>query len=216
MTPRSRPGHRRSSALARRPQILVFAEGRQTEPLYFTHWYRACRDRVIVKIARHQETTPVDLVRRAIRQRSADLVEARHGQGDAYDQYWCVFDVDEHPGLEQALALAAGHDIHVAVSSPCFELWLILHFEYRAGYLDSAAAERLAAAYLGCGKVLTPAALAKLADGYDVARQRARLLGRKHVADGSGAHANPSTAVWRLVDEIQGPPAADARSGPGG
>ncbi len=207
MTPRSRQG-RRPSAAAQRPQLLVFAEGRQTEPVYFTHWYRSYRDRVIVKIARHQETTPLHLVRRAIQQRASDLAEARRGRGDAYDQYWCVFDVDAHPGLAEALALAAAHDIQVALSSPCFELWLILHFEYRAGCLNAALAERLSDAYLDCGKVPTPAALGALADRFEVARQRAQRLDRKHVADGSAPPANPSSTVWRLVDEIRGQAAA--------
>ncbi len=46
-----------------------------------------------------------------------------------YDAVWCVFDVDQHPKIKEALSLAAKNGISVALSNPCFEFWLVLHFE---------------------------------------------------------------------------------------
>jgi hypothetical protein len=49
------------------------------------------------------------------------------------DEVWCVFDVDEHPKLAEARDQANANGIQLAVSNPCFELWLLLHFqEHRA------------------------------------------------------------------------------------
>ena len=159
MTGRSKSGARTPSSAAKRPQLIVFSEGKETEPGYINNWYRIHRDRIIVKVAPHRETTPVELVTRATKQRASDLTEARRGRGDSYDEYWCIFDVDRHPNLTAALELAASSGIRVALSRPCIELWFILHFEYHAGYLETAQAERLSQAYLGRGKTLSPHAL---------------------------------------------------------
>lgn len=45
------------------------------------------------------------------------------------DQVWTVFDRDDHPRFDDAVALCRQHDIGVACSDPCFELWLILHLQ---------------------------------------------------------------------------------------
>lgn len=46
-----------------------------------------------------------------------------------YDHIWCVFDIDEHPFVPEARQQARDNRIDVAVSNPCFELWLLLHFQ---------------------------------------------------------------------------------------
>ena len=43
------------------------------------------------------------------------------------DQVWAVFDRDEHPHYDEAVALCERHGIHIGRSNPCFELWLVLH-----------------------------------------------------------------------------------------
>jgi hypothetical protein len=46
---------------------------------------------------------------------------------DMYDEVWCAFDVDEHPKLLEALKQASDNKVEVALSNPCFELWVVLH-----------------------------------------------------------------------------------------
>ena len=48
-----------------------------------------------------------------------------------YDEIWCVFDIDEHPNVPQAVEEARQVGVEVAVSNPCFELWLVLHIRDR-------------------------------------------------------------------------------------
>jgi hypothetical protein len=201
---------RKISSKAKRLQLMLFVEGNKTEPGYFSHWYRLSRDRVIVKIASHHNiTTPYELVEQAIRQRSKDSQDARRGMGDTFDQYWCVFDVDEHPRLEEALALANSEDIKVALSNPCIELWLILHFKLQTAYLETGEAEDIAQAYLGCGKALSVDALNRLVLQYEQAKSNGLKLDKKHEGDGSPPRSNPSSGVWRLIDLIQGISTAD-------
>jgi hypothetical protein len=48
------------------------------------------------------------------------------------DEFWCVFDVEwpiNHPNLHDALDRARRNDIQLAISNPCFELWLILEMQ---------------------------------------------------------------------------------------
>lgn len=41
---------------------------------------------------------------------------------------WAVFDRDKHSGITDAIRLAKDNGIHVAFSTPSFDLWLWLHF----------------------------------------------------------------------------------------
>jgi len=195
---------RRPSDAAKRRSILVFAEGSKTEPIYLTHWHRLYRERVIVAVDPFHGT-PLRIVEEAAATRTRDLREARRGRGDAYDEYWCVFDIDEHPRVEEAIKLAADNGINVAVSNPCIELWFLLHFQDQQASIDRAQAQRKVAEMLGCGKVPTTAALGQLAGRYDQAQVRAQKLDEKHRRDGSPTRSNPSSGVWCLIERIRTP-----------
>ena len=204
MTAVPRSGKRRATNNAKRPQVIIFAEGSKTEPTYFTHWYRLHRDRVIVKVAPHEHTAPLELVRMAVLQKERDTREAKRGRGDAFDQYWCVFDVDEHPKINEALALAEAHGINVALSNPCIEFWFLIHFENHAAYLERSTAQQKSRGHLKCDKALTSSALDLLVEHYDTAKERAQKLDTKHRDDGTAYPGNPSSNVWSVVDFIRG------------
>jgi hypothetical protein len=188
-------------------QLRVFAEGKKTEDMYLTNWSRLHRDRAIVSIAKHEHTTPFELTETAVAERKRDLREARHGRGSAFDQYWCIFDVDEHPKIPAALELASANSISVAISSPCIEAWFLIHFENQTAYLDRRDAQRRSEDLLGCSKALSPAALDLSVEKFDIAKAHAKSLEFKHIGDGTPQPWNPHSNVWRLVDEIKGPAA---------
>jgi hypothetical protein len=192
---------RRASAIGQRRSLLVFTEGLRTEPGYLRRWHQLHRERAVLDIDPFHGP-PLRLVERAAARKAADLRGARRSQGPAYGEYWCVFDVDEHPGIGRALRLAEARGINVALSNPCIELWFVLHSQDQRASVHRADAQRAAADLLGCGKVLTPAALDRLLAGYADARQRARELDQKHALDGSPARSNPASDVWRLIDRI--------------
>lgn len=182
---------------------MVFAEGEKTEPIYLTHWYRLHRDRVIVRIAQHEGTSPFELVEHAVAQRSSDLREERRGRGDAFTHYWCVFDVDEHPKIPDALQLAQSNSINIALSGPNIELWFLIHFEPQTAYIERSETKRKVSRILGCDEALSMHALDLLTARYSVARGRAQDLERKHEGDGTAKPWNPSSDVWKLVDVIR-------------
>lgn len=196
------PRRKRSAAPVRR-SILIFTEGSKTEPIYLTQWYRLYREQVIVKVDDFHGA-PLRLVEQAVAQKKSDQRTQRRGQGDAYSEYWCVFDVDEHPHVARALALAAAHEINVAVSNPCIELWFVLHFQDQNAAIERGEAQRKSSGLLHCSKVPTAEALTGLVSRYAIARSRAMALDRKHELDGSPHGSNPSSGAWQLIDRIRG------------
>lgn len=199
MSPRSRRALPRSP-LADRIQLKIHAEGEKTESQYLTHWNRLYRENAIISVATHEHSTPFELVRSAAAQRRQDLRNAKTGSG--FDEYWCIFDVDEHPKLSEALDMAQANHIKIALSSPCLELWFLLHFENQTAYIERHSAQRRSEQILRCKKDLTQEALGLLVEKYSIAKPRAEALAVKHAADGSERPWNPYSDVWKLVDTI--------------
>ena len=111
-------------------KVLIVCEGEKTEPNYF----EALKDHLALNSANIYVTgecgsSPVSIFGYAM-QRYRD--EQR--RGDPFDKVFCVFDRDAHDTYQQALdkiAAAKPKDTFVATTSvPCFEYWLLLHFDY--------------------------------------------------------------------------------------
>ncbi|WP_433343140.1 RloB family protein [Micromonospora sp. CA-111912] len=176
----------------------MFCEGEASEPDYVNALKRLPHVRsntsIDVEIDPDQGV-PLTLVKRAV-ERSRD---------DEVDECWCVFDVEwpmNHPHLDQAIRLAAEHGIRLAISNPCFELWLILHFEDQTAFMDTSVAERRSRKLDGRdGKRIDAArymAYRQLAAG------RAALLTKRHERDGTVfPDDNPSSGMHELLAAIE-------------
>ncbi|GAB2985940.1 RloB family protein [Saccharothrix stipae] len=101
-----------------------------------------------------------------------------------------MVDVD-HFDIAAALREADRAKVNLAVSDPCFELWLLLHFaDHRAHIADYRAARDLLARHVpGYDKKLD---YAVFDPGLERAVARAALLGPD----------NPATTVGRLVQAV--------------
>lgn len=199
------PAPRRTvAARATRRDLLVFVEGLVTEEVYLTYWRRRFRAQVNVEIHEFRGT-PHALVSLAAEEKAANERGERRGRGRAHDEVWCMFDVDEHPKLPEAIELAAARGIRLAISNPCIELWFLLHFENRTAYIDRRSAQSQSKSHLQCDKDLTEGALALLAENFPTAMSRAVALDAKHEGDGTAAPANPSSGVWGIVEAIARP-----------
>jgi hypothetical protein len=146
--------------------------------------------------------TPAALVRRAADTKTANERAERKSRGRAHDEVWCVFDIDEHPHVHDAIELATARRISLAISNPCIELWFLLHFTDQTAYVSRHEAQAEAKTHLRCGKDLDEAALELLATRFSVAKTRAERLDSKHEGDGTRAPGNPSSGVWGIVDAI--------------
>jgi hypothetical protein len=78
---------------------------------------------------------PLTIVERAIEERRTYRRRTRDSF-EKLDEFWVVFDCDEHPKITEAIARASGGKIGVAYSNPCFELWAVLHFQDHDAPID--------------------------------------------------------------------------------
>lgn len=196
-----RPGRRRAFR-DRKPIILVVCEGAKTEPQYINGFRLACKNpRVTIKFASEQGV-PRTLVEIAKQHKIAAEEEARRERDDnlAYDSVWCVFDIDDHPNVPNARKMADDNGIKVAVSNPCFELWLVLHFRDNPGMQHRDRLKDILAEYvLGYDKQVD---YATYSGGYQNAAKRASQMdSAAESADDAGR--NPTTGVYRLTELIR-------------
>src|SRR5580698_2567227 len=128
----ARPLRRRTGTRQPKKTLIVFCEGEKTEPQYLEALKRQpeIRDAAAVDLrieTGHGGAVPLTLVKLAIDARIRAMEEKSE-----IDEFWCVFDVEwptNHPGLNHAIHLARENEIRLAITNPCFELWLILHFK---------------------------------------------------------------------------------------
>lgn len=188
-----------------RRTFVIFCEGRRTEPEYLNALKRhpAVREAAAVDLrveAGHGGSAPRSLVSRAVDARTRAIDEDAE-----IDEFWCVFDMEwpvNHPGLLDAIQRAGAHGIQVAVSNPCFELWLVLHFQDRGAWLSTDEACRLRQRLdRSSGKGLDAAVyMPVIAD----AVRRSAQLEQLHLDNGTDfPHTNPSSGMHRLLAAIE-------------
>jgi hypothetical protein len=121
------------------------------------------------------------------------------------DEVWAIFDRDEHAHYDQAVRVCEAKGIGVAYSNPCFELWLILHYQCHNSPDDRHTVQKkfeaLDSQYNASrGKVCNFDKLcAKIGD----AEENAKKLANWREAEGSGGGA-PSTTVHLLTMKLRG------------
>lgn len=106
---------------------LIVTEGTETEVNYFNNIKRiiesSFKNNIIVEkielVVQGTARSTKVLVNEAIKKRSLK----------AYSEVWVVFDKDDNPDFDEAIALAKREGLNVAWSNECFELWLLLHFQ---------------------------------------------------------------------------------------
>ena len=104
--------------------MLILSEGARTEPNYFD------------ALKRDLDLASVHVGRREVLM--TDVPKAtRDAWSRGFDEVWYVVDEDERRGeigrlLEglSRLRQPRGRSVRAVVSTPCFEYWILLHFEY--------------------------------------------------------------------------------------
>ncbi len=184
-----------------RPRILVCCEGQVTEPSYFNGLKREGQN-----ILLHVEVKPGGLAPETLVDYAVDLKreaeKKARGQRDdnlKYDEVWCVFDVDAHPHLPDAKQKAEANRIKMAISNPCFELWLLLHFQDQRGHIER---DRVQAACRGhMPRYVKEVPFELVFPHHKVAVERAVALDTWQ-QEQERPGGNPSTGVHRLTERI--------------
>lgn len=170
---------RRPPRVAARPRLLIVCGSERTEPQYLTGLRDSRENRAVdLRIVKHPRS-PEQVV--------------------AYAAKIATSDVDEFD-LAAATAKASSALIELAVSNPCFELWLLLHLEdCRAAMPDCQAVTARLRKHLPAYDK-TRVEFNDYAKNIDDALARAKVLERS----GTDHTRNPSTSMWRLVEKIMG------------
>lgn len=190
-------------------RVLIVTEGSKTEPLYLEEIRRAYRlNSANVEVQPSQQgTAPIQVV---------DYAQQLFEDGDlhkgirpkSFDQVYAVFDRDDHESYFDALNLVKSLEdrlrnddrqpvsFKAIASIPCFELWLLLHYEsIQAPIHRNEVMERLKQHIPGYDKG-AGGAFSTTQDRLPEAMQRAQTLAGRSNAYGA---PEPFTALYELV-----------------
>ena len=109
--------------------FVLFCEGANTEPDYFYALERVVKNRLLEIEYDSPAGVPFTIAEKAVGRAKRLGIRRGRSSFEEGDQVWAVFDRDEHPRFEEAVALCERNGVKVARSNPCFEVWLILHYE---------------------------------------------------------------------------------------
>ncbi len=184
-------------------KILIAAEGKnKTEKTYFSNFENGKKSYNIT-YARGNNTDPLKLVKMLIK----EIDELKLDLQDD-DVAYCIFDTDVDPNknkiIEEAIQLARKNNIKIITSSPCFELWFLLHYDYTTANMDSEEViKRLKEYYPKYEKNINiyPDIIKEI----DLAIDRAKKL-EKYQTDNNRrigtVEANPNTEVYKIVEYL--------------
>jgi hypothetical protein len=197
-----RPIERRRSSLQPKIRILVVCEGRKTEPRYIKEFQHHVRNLRVHIEPLGPAGVPVTVVETAIseKRRAEDRAKRERDENLRWDQVWAVFDMDDHPNVDDAKQLAIDNDISLAVSNPCFELWAVLHFVDQRAHIERGKLRAELKKHLPAyDKELD---FATVHVGYDDAIQRAQSLDKSAAQTGRPG-GNPTTGIYLLTEMIR-------------
>ncbi|MCE5249681.1 RloB family protein [bacterium] len=125
-----RPLSRRRSNREQKKVFIISSEGKETEPKYFNEFNS---DNIRIKIIDERVgTDPNSVVKAAKNYKKKEEGSLKKG-----DEIWVVVDTELSPEtkdiqaiqLTEAGNLCKKYEFGYAASNPCFEYWLLLHFE---------------------------------------------------------------------------------------
>lgn len=149
---------------------------------------------------------PLKTVNHAIRLRKNSEKAARN-ERDSFlkiDHVWCVVDVDDHTTLNEALLLARRNGVNLIVSNPCFEIWLLWHYQDFTSQTNRFdLPKKLNSRIPGYSKKKAIPDAFPFKDAYEKAKKRALCCDPEH-DEPCRQGQNPSSNVWLAVEAIRG------------
>ena len=124
------------------------------------------------------------------------------------DVAYCVFDTDIDPNknkiIEEAIRLAMKNHIKIITSSPCIELWFLLHYDYTTANMSGESViKRLKKFYPQYEKNVN--IYPDIIENLDTAIKRAKKL-EKYQLDNNRrigtVEANPNTELYKIVEYL--------------
>ena len=124
------------------------------------------------------------------------------------DVAYCVFDTDidlnKNKIIEEAIRLAMKNHIKIITSSPCIELWFLLHYDYTTANMSSESViKRLKKFYPQYEKNVN--IYPDIIENLDTAIKRAKKLENYQLDNNrriGTVEANPNTELYKIVEYL--------------
>lgn len=117
---------RKKQTRAKRKRHLIVSNGKVTETEYFTFLINEMDVRGSVRY-RHIDGDPLKVAKQVSRELESDKKAGKAGEIEELSSAWIVVDTDEFRNLSAAEHEAKFKGVRLAISNPCFEVWLIDH-----------------------------------------------------------------------------------------
>lgn len=196
-------GERRLNTREERQRFLIVCEGEKTEPNYFESFKQDLPPHVVQLDIYGEGANTISLVERA------QFIRDNRKFGDyPFDQVWVVFDCDsfDPADFDNAIHKAGSDGMHCAWSNEAFELWYILHFNFRNTGMSRTEYQGQLGALLGeTYRKNAPDMYQKLSRmGNQLqAVAWAKAVHEEFLASGTPpSRSNPCTTVFLLVEEL--------------
>jgi hypothetical protein len=187
-----RPYERPRPSRNYRTLYIIATEGSETEPAYF-NMFQSQRASIRIKLLpSRKKTAPSQVLQRVERHAAQEQLRPN-------DAVWLVLDRDcwEEAELDLVHQACFAKKFYLAVSNPCFEYWLLLHFDKGSGVTNAASCRaRLVQALPTFSK--NHVEVEKFRPRIDTAIDNARVKDNPPV---DWPHGNGST-VYRLVEQL--------------
>ena len=197
-------GYRKSSFRNPKKVILIALGGKnKTEKLYFSHFNKRNSDYNLI-IAKGNVTDPVNMVRALIIEINKQGLNFKHG-----DKVYCVFDADDNKTkdkqIKDAITVAKNYGIEIIISNPCFEEWILCHFEKSTAKLTNNEAYNKVKKYIkDYHKSYDVYPI--LVDKTSIAVKNAKIKEKYHINQGRNIYltiSNPSSLVYKIVENLK-------------
>lgn len=183
-------------------KIIIAVEGtNKTERIYFNNFDDG-KKKYSITIAKDKNTDPINLVKKLNKEIKRLGLDLKNG-----DKAFCVFDVDTNVNknkiIDEATKLAKKYNIDIITSTPCIELWFLLHFEYTTSNLSNSEVIKRLKTY--CDYKKNKNIYLEINDKVDYAIERAKKLELFQKDNGriiGRVESNPNTEVYKIVEYL--------------
>jgi hypothetical protein len=198
MSSQRRRGFRRQIAFEDRNRFVVIAtEGAETEPRYLSEFCAPREGKIQIKLVNNpkHKSKPAEVLQ--------GLETYFRKNGISGDEGWIVIDRDawSEEELNDVCRRAREASFSVALSNPCFELWLYLHLRNQCPFNDRHHCQRQLAEILEGYSLRSKGAynVSKLMEGLDQAIERAK---KDDLESWETWPRQQATRVYKLVERL--------------
>lgn len=201
--PQSRSAKRKPATKSPKFLIIVFCEGKNTEPEYLKSFARHYGNSLLEVELVAPAGVPLTIVQKAVARKKQEDAKNKPSSFDELYEVWVIFDIDAHPNIDQAIDLAKGNKVGTAISNPCIEIWFLWHFTFHRSCIHRHDLQRELAKYIPSyqpdGSKLID--YERIKKDYTTAKKRAETQLADHRSTDNPC-GNPSTTFYKLLDRI--------------